>query len=189
MKGIEYTSIPVNLVAGEQKADEYSKLNPVQGVPTLVTDEGRAMTQSMSILEWLEEAYPEPSILPVDPFDRAEVRAAAMVIAADVHPVNNLKVIGKLKTMGHSQEEAVQWMNDWMTRGFHAFSKLIRPDTPFCFGDEPGLADICLIPQLYNAHRWGCDLAPFERLTEIESRCLALDTFATARPEAQPDAT
>lgn len=117
----------------------------------------------------------------------AQVRAAAMVVACDIHPVNNLKVGAKLKSMGHDQDDVVAWMNDWMIRGFTAFQALIPKDTAYCFGDAPGLADICLIPQLYNAHRWGCDLSPFTRLTEIEARCLALSAFDTARPETQPD--
>ncbi|OWU75112.1 maleylacetoacetate isomerase [Marinibacterium profundimaris] len=188
LKGIACKQLSVNLVTGEQVAEGYARLNPAAGVPALVLDDGQVLTQSMAILEWLDETYPSPPLLPSDPLDRARVRAAALGIATDVHPVNNLRVVGRLRSMGHGQGEAVAWMNDWMTRGFTAFSQLIRPDTPFCFGDRPGLADLCLIPQLYNAHRWGCDLAPFGRLTGIETRCLALEAFATARPEAQPDA-
>lgn len=189
MKGIEVEHVPVNLVAGDQRAEDYVALNPGQGVPTLITDEGAVLTQSMAILDWLETVYPTPALLPEDPVERAHVRAAALVIASDVHPVNNLRVTARLKAMGHSQDEATEWMNDWMTRGFTAYQALVRPDTDFSFGDAPGLADICLIPQLYNAHRWGCDLTPFARLTEIEARCLALPAFAAARPEAQADAT
>ncbi|SFJ53486.1 maleylacetoacetate isomerase [Celeribacter neptunius] len=188
LKGVGYEPIPVNLVAGEQRAEGYATLNPARGVPTLVLDDGRVLTQSMAILEWLDRTYPEPALLPDDPFERALVQAAALGLATDVHPVNNLRVVQRLKQMGHSQDETVAWMNDWMEQGFAAFAALIRPDTPFCFGDTPGLADICLVPQLYNAHRWGADLTPFARLTEIEARCLALPAFAAARPEAQPDA-
>lgn len=189
LKGIDFTSVPVNLVAGEQKAEDYVRINPGLGVPTLVTEDGTVLTQSMAILDWLEEVYPEPALLPVDPVERAHVRAAAMVIAADVHPVNNLRVVGELKKMGHTQEEAIDWMNLWMTKGFTAFQSLIRSDAPFCFGDSPSLADLCLVPQLYNARRWGTDLTPFARLIEIEQRCLALPAFDDARPEAQPDAS
>lgn len=188
LKGVGYEPIPVNLVAGEQRAEDYAALNPGRGVPTLVLDDGRVLTQSMAILDWIERTYPEPALLPDDPFERAEVQAAALGIATDVHPVNNLRIVQKLKAMGHTQDETVAWMNDWMEKGFAAFAALIRSDTPFCFGDTPGLADICLVPQLYNAHRWGADLSAFPRLTEIEARCLALPAFAEARPEAQPDA-
>ncbi|MAM59914.1 maleylacetoacetate isomerase [Maritimibacter sp. UBA3975] len=189
LKGIGYEPVPVNLVAGEQRASDYAKVNPGLGVPTLVTDEGVTLTQSMAILEWLEETHPEPALLPADPAERAHVRAAALGIATDIHPVNNLRVVGQLKTMGHSPDDTVDWMNHWMSEGFAAFQSLIRPDTPFAFGDAPGLADICLVPQLYNARRWGTDLTPFTRLTEIEAACLAHPAFDAARPEAQPDAT
>lgn len=189
LKGIVFQTSPVNLVAGAQNAPDYASLNPGQGVPTLVLADGTVLTQSMAILDWLEESYPKPPLLPADPVGRARVRAAALSIACDIHPVNNLRVITELKAMGHSQDEAVIWMNTWMTRGFAAFERLIAPDTDFCFGAAPGLADLCLVPQLYNAHRWGCDLTPFARLTKIEARCLALPAFDTARPENQPDAT
>ncbi|RVU86249.1 maleylacetoacetate isomerase [Leucothrix sargassi] len=188
LKGIEYDTSPVDLLKGEESDPDYVKLNPGQSVPTLVLDDGQVLTQSMAILDWLEEAHPEPSLLPMDVIERSKVRAASLTIATDVHPVNNLRVVAKLKSMGHSQEEAVAWMNDWMTRGFTAFEQLILEDTPYCFGNTPGLADICLVPQLYNAHRWGCDLTPFKRLTEIESRCLTHAAFDAARPENQPDA-
>jgi maleylacetoacetate isomerase len=188
LKGVAYEAIPVNLVSGEQRSEQYSALNPGQGVPTLVLDDGTVLTQSMAILEWLEETHPQPALLPSDPVGRARVRAAAFGIATDVHPVNNLKVVNRLKSMGHSQDEAVEWMNDWMTRGFNAMQSLIDPATDYCFGDRPGLADICLVGQLYNAHRWGCDLKSFTRLTDIEKRCLLLPAFDAARPENQPDA-
>ncbi|MCB1311284.1 MAG: maleylacetoacetate isomerase [Sedimentitalea sp.] len=188
LKGIAFTAVPVDLVAGEQNAQDYVALNPGHGVPTLVLDDGTILTQSMAILDWLEETCPDPALLPADPVGRAKVRAAALTIATDVHPVNNLRVVAKLKSIGHSQDETVAWMNDWMARGFTAFQRLIDPDAPFCFGDTPGLTDLCLVPQLYNAHRWGCDLTPFARLTGIERRCLALPAFDMARPETQPDA-
>lgn len=189
LKKVTYQTIPVDLTAGEQNSPEFNKINPGQAVPALVLDNGAVIPQSMAILEWLEETFPEPALLPDNPEARAKVRAAALGIASDVHPVNNLRVTAKLKSLGHGQEVIEDWMNDWMTRGFKAFLQLISDDAPFCFGDSPGLADICLIPQLYNAHRWGCDLASFSRLTEIETRCLALPAFDAARPENQPNAS
>jgi len=188
MKGISYTPVAVDLVAGAHKAPDYTALNPIAGVPTLILDDGTALTQSMAILDYLDAIAPDPPLLPTDPVAAAQVRAAALVVACDIHPVNNMKVGGKLKAMGHSQDDVVAWMNDWMTRGFTAYQALIRPDTAFSFGEAPCLADLCLVPQLYNAHRWGCDLAPFARLAEIEARCLALPAFDAARPERQPDA-
>jgi len=188
LKGIAYEAVPVDLVAGGQNAPDYVAMNPGQGVPALVLEDGSVLTQSLAILDWLEESYPEPALLPCAALERAHVRAAALTIAADIHPVNNLRVVARLKSMGHSGPETVDWMNGWMMRGLTAFDRLINPGTSFCFGDTPGLADLCLIPQLYNAHRWGCDLTPFSRLTEIEQRCLALPAFDHARPENQPDA-
>lgn len=189
LKGLPFETAAVDLVAGAQKDPAYTALNPVAGVPTLLLEDGTALTQSMAILEWLEAAHPDPALVPADPVAAAHVRAAAMIVACDIHPVNNLKVGGKLKQMGHAQEDVVAWMNDWMTRGFTAFQTLLPDDTPFCFGNAPGLADLCLIPQLYNAHRWGCDLTDFARLIDIEARCLALPAFEAARPENQPDAS
>jgi maleylacetoacetate isomerase len=189
LKGIAYDTVPVNLVARDHESGAYAALNPARGVPSLELDDGTVLTQSMAILEWLDEAHPEPALLPAGPVARAHVRAAALVFASEVHPVNNLRVINRLKAMGHSQDETVDWMRHWMTRGFEAFTQLIEPDTDFAFGATPGLADLCLVPQVYNARRWGLDLSPFARLTEIEARCLALPAFYAARPEAQPDAT
>jgi maleylacetoacetate isomerase len=189
LKGVAYETAPVDLVAGQQRAPDYRAINPIGGVPALVLEDGAVLTQSMAILEWLEAARPEPALLPPDPVEAAKVRAAAMVVACDIHPVNNLKVVQKLKGLGHDQAAATAWMNDWMAEGLTAFQALLPTDTPFCFGDVPSLADLCLVPQLYNAHRWGCDLTGLSRLTEIEAQCLARPEFADARPETQPDAT
>ena len=189
LKGIAYEAIPVDLAKGEQNAAGYAKVNPGQGVPALDLGHGTVLTQSMAILDWLEETRPEPALLPAGALARAQVRAASLVIATDIHPVNNLRVVSRLKAMGHDADEAISWMNDWMTRGLTAFSQMIAPDTPFAFGETPGLADLCLVPQLYNARRWGCDLTPFARLAAIETRCLGIPAFDAARPENQPDAT
>jgi len=188
LKGIAYDIVPVDLVAGDQRSDAYRAMNPGQGVPSLVLDDGTVLTQSMAILDYLETVHPTPPLLPQDPVARAHVRAAADQIALDIHPVNNLKVVTYLKSLGHTQDEAVTWMNHWMTEGFTAFQSLLRPETPFCFGEAPGLADLCLVGQMYNARRWGCDLAHFARLVEIDARCQGIDAIARAMPEAQPDA-
>ena len=189
LKGLAFDTVPVDLLAGAQRSDDYLALNPIGGVPSLMLDDGTVLTQSMAILEYLEAVHPAPALLPGDPVDSANVRAAACVIASDIHPVNNLKVVAAIKEMGHSQEEAVQWMKDWMLRGLLAYQALLPGGTEFSFGDTPSLADICLIPQLYNAHRWGTDLSALTRLTAIETRCLALPAFAAAHPNQQPDAT
>ena len=181
--------MPVNLVAGEQQATAYATINPGMGVPSLELDDGRIITQSVALLDYIDEVWPEPPLLPDDPVDRAQVRAAAAQIALDIHPVNNLKVLAYLKgPLGHSQDETVTWMNHWMTEGFTAFSALIRPDTPYCFGDSISIADLCLVGQMINARRWGCDTAPFSRLVDIDARCRENEAIARALPEAQPDA-
>ena len=189
LKGVAYDLEPVDLPKGEQKADSYAALNPMKGVPTLVLDDGTALTQSMAILDYIDTVWPEPPLYPADPRERALVDAAAHAIALDIHPVNNLKVLGYLKgTLGHSQDETVDWMRHWMHEGFTAFQQLIRPGTPFCFGDTIGMADLCLVGQMVNARRWGLDLAPFARLVEIDARARERDAVQRGMPENQPDA-
>ncbi len=188
MKGLDYTSRSVNLVDGAQSHDDYAALNPIKGVPTLILDDGTVLTQSMAILDYLDHIAPEPALLPRDnPALRARILAAAMVFATDVHPVNNLKVVHRVKELSNA-DEGVAWMRHWMGDGFRAFDALIEPDTPFSFGDTPTLADICLVAQLYNAHRWDVDMTATPRLLDIEARCLDLPAFDAARPENQMDA-
>jgi len=189
LKDVKFDTIAVNLVKGEQRDAAYAALNPLASVPTLVLPDGTVLTQSMAILDYLEETRPSPALLPVDPVMRAKIRTAALTVAMDIHPVNNLKVGAFLKSdMGQTQDDVIRWMNEWMRRGFTAFQAQIATNGDFCFGDTLTQADICLVPQLYNAHRWGLDLAPFARLVEIENKCLSLPAFAAARPENQPDA-
>lgn len=187
LKGFEYEIAPINLVKNQQHTSEYTALNPGKGVPMLELDNGRHLTQSMAIIEYLDTLRPEPAILPTDPFKRAQVMAAAHVIALDIHPVNNLRVVQHLNAMGHSKDETIDWMVHWMHKGLIAYQKMIQKDTPFSFGNTPDLADICMVAQLVNARRWGLDLTPFARAVEIEQNCLKLDAFKHARPEAQPD--
>ncbi|MEL6617936.1 MAG: maleylacetoacetate isomerase [Pseudomonadota bacterium] len=188
LKGVEASIVPVDLLADEQGGDDYARLNPSKGVPTLVTDDGTVLTQSLAIMDYLDAIAPEPPLLPGDAVQRAHVLAASLVVAVDIHPVNNLKVLNKLKEMGHSQDECIAWMHHWMAEGLTAFATLIDSDAPYCFGDAPGFADICLVAQLYNAHRWGVSLDPYPRLAQIETRCLAHPAFAAAHPDNQPDA-
>lgn len=188
LKGIAHQIVPVDLTQGHQHDAAYAALNPIRAVPTLITDAGDVLTQSMAILTYLDRVYPDPALFPSDPRDRARVEAAAQVIAADVHPVNNLKIRNRLVDMGHTEAEVVSWMNHWMAQGLAAFDALVDPGTPFAFGDAPSVADLCLVPQLFNAHRWGLDLSPYPRLTTIEARCLDLPAFQQAHPDNQPDA-
>ncbi|MGB0929008.1 MAG: maleylacetoacetate isomerase [Pikeienuella sp.] len=190
LKGMAYETIPVDLVSGAQRAPDYVTKNPVKGVPTLVLSDGTVLTQSLAILEYLDHIAPEPALLPTDPVQRAQVQAAAQVIATDIHPVNNLKIVARLKSEhGLSGDDGIEWMRHWMTEGFHAYQALLPDGPTFSFGNTPQLCDICLVAQLYNAHRWGVDMTPFGRLLQIEEHALKLPAFDAARPENQPDAS
>ena len=191
MKGLEYETVPVHLLedGGQQHAPDYVAINPSHLVPTLVLDDGTPLTQSLAICEYLDITNPEPPLLPSDPVQCAHVKAAALVLAADVHPVNNLRVVQHLEAnFGASREDSAEWMRHWTGKGFDALQQMVCDDTPFTFGDTPGFADICLVAQYYNARRWDLDLTPYARLTEIEQNCLSLPAFDAARPENQPDA-
>lgn len=188
LKGVPYDIRCVNLTDGAQHRSGYAALNPAQGVPTLVLDDGTVLTQSMAILEWLDDAYPSTALLPSDPVKRAQVRAAAQIIAMDIHPINNLKVTEHLKGMGHSADEVSDWMCHWMAQGFAAFQAMISPEGPFSFGDTLTQADLCLVGQMVNARRWGLDLTPFARLVSIDKAARAIPAIAAALPENQPDA-
>ena len=188
LKGIAHEIVPVNLVKGEQRTPEYTAINPGRGVPVLELNDGTRLSQSLAIIDYLEALYPDPAILPADPLARARTMAAAHQVALDIHPVNNLRVVQHLETLGHSKADSVAWMVHWMQEGLTAFQAMIRPDTRFSFGDRPDLADICMVAQLYNGRRWGLDLTPFQRIIDIEQACLALPAFDAARPENQPDA-
>ncbi len=189
LKGLAWESIPVHLVKGEQRDPGYVAHNPSGFVPTLVLEDGTELVQSMAILDYLEAVYPDPALLPADPLARARVLAAAHVIAMDTQPVTNVGVVGHLKaTYGVDMQGGIDWMVHFMQRNLAAFDKLIARDGTFCFGESPTWADLCLVPQLYNAHRWGVDLDRFPRLLNIERAALALPAFDAARPENQPDA-
>ena len=189
LKGVAFEQVPVHLVKGEQKSDAYRALNPLGLVPALELGDGTVLTQSLAILDWLDRTQPEPPLLPADPVARAQVMGAGMAIAVDTHPIQNVGVVAHFKAMsGGDQQAGIDWMIHWMRRGFDAFQALCRSDTTYAFGDAPSYADICLIPQLYNAHRWGMDLSPYPRQTAIETACLAHRAFDAARPENQPDA-
>jgi len=191
LKAVEAELIPVHLVrdGGEQHRADYRVIHPGGTVPALVLDDGTVITQSLAIIGLLDELYPEPALLPATPVERARVRAAAELIACDIHPINNLRVGQYIKgTLGHDQAAVVAWMHHWMRGGLDAFQRLIAAEAPFCFADQPSVADLCLVPQLYNARRWDLDLAGLERLVAIEQRCLAMPAFLAARPEAQADA-
>jgi len=175
---------------GEQFSPDYRALNPQALVPTF-TDEAGPLTQSLAIIEYLDERYPHPPLLPADPHPRAQVRAMALTVACDIHPINNLRVLRYLKRELQVDEAGIEtWYRHWVAEGLAALEVLVGcgPGGGFCWGDRPGLADICLVPQIVNARRYACDLSAFPRLTAIEAHCRALAAFRDAAPENQPDA-
>jgi len=182
----------VHLRMGNQRAQDYLALNPQGLVPALALDDGHVLTQSLAIIEYLDETHREPPLLPADPVQRARVRAIALAIACEIHPLNNLRVLNYLiGTMGASREQKDDWYRHWIDVGFDALEKMLARDRAtgrFCHGDSPTLADICAVPQLANARRFDIDLSPYPTLVRIESACNALPAFADAAPARQPDA-
>lgn len=192
LKNIPYAAKSVHLVrhGGEQKTPAYRALNPQGLVPTLVLDGGEVLTQSLAIIEYLDETVPEPPLLGSDLLGRAQVRALAQIVAADIHPLNNLRALRYLKApLGHAQPEIDSWVRNWIAEGFAALeAHAAKHQERFSCGDRPSLADICLVPQMYNARRFASDLTPYPRLVEIDAACRELPAFAAAAPEAQADA-
>jgi maleylpyruvate isomerase len=194
-KGLDYDFVPVNLVEGEQSRPDYLARNPQGLVPALEADRV-ILTQSPAILEWLEEVFPDKPLLPSDPVQRARVRAFAAAIGCDIHPIQNLRVLKKVKAdYGADQEGAAAWARHWITTGFDALEQLAelsaqadREASGFLFGDGPTLAEVYLVPQMYNAHRFGVDLAPYPRLVAADAAARALPEFERAAPENQPGA-
>lgn len=189
LKGVTAEQVSRHLRKGEQRAPDFLALNPQGLVPALETDDGTVLTQSLAILEWLEETHPTPPLLPTDPVLRAEVRAFALAIACDIHPVQNLKVLARLRAMGQPEEAVTGWARDVIAEGLAACEALVRDRPgPFLFGDAPTLADLCLVPQLFNARRFATPLDGLPRLLSAEAACMALPAFADTAPEKQPDA-
>ncbi len=190
LKNISYDNAFVHLAKGEQfKA--FAALNPQKLVPALEID-GELLTQSLAIIEYLEETKPEPPLLPKDSLGRARVRALALHVACDIHPLNNLRVLKYLVgSLGASEGEKLAWYRHWIKEGLEAIETTLARDAAtgtFCHGDRPSLADICLVPQAANARRFDCPLEPYPTVRRIEAACLALPAFDKARPENQPDA-
>lgn len=192
LKGLSYEYKPVHLLkdGGQQLSPEYRRLNPNALVPSLV-DGDQVLTQSLAIIEYLEELHPQPPLLPADPAGRARVRAIAQTIACDIHPLNNLRVLKYIKgTLGASEEAKNEWYRHWVQQGLAALEAML--DSPatgrYCHGDTPTLADLCLVPQMANARRFDCDLSRVPTLVRIDAACRALPAFADAAPDKQPDA-
>ena len=189
LKGLAVEHLFHHLRRGEQRAPDYLCLNPQGLLPSLEADDGTVLTQSMAICEWLDETHPEPPLLPGTPVDRARIRAFAQAIACDIHPVQNLKVLARLRAEGWPEEKVTGWARDTIQEGLEACETLLAGTTgPFCFGPTPTLADICLIPQIGNAKRFGADISRLARISEATAACAAHPAFAAAAPERQPDA-
>jgi maleylpyruvate isomerase len=193
LKGLDYEQLPIHLRrgGGEQFGAAYQAINPQALVPAL-EDGGRVLIQSLAIMEYLDERFPKPPLLPQAPADRAFVRSMALVIACEIHPIQNLRVLVHLKnSLKHSDEDVNRWAQHWINLGLSALEQMVAAQSQrgkFCFGDAPTMADICLIPQLANARRFNCNLADFPSLMTIDENCMILPAFANAAPEKQPDA-
>jgi maleylacetoacetate isomerase len=191
LKGLQYQSIVKMLGKGEQRSPEYLAVNPQGLIPALEIPEG-VLSQSLAIIEYLDEQYPTPPFLPKDALGRAQVRSMALAIACDVHPLNNLRVLNYLKQQLQQDETNVNtWYRHWVTTGFVGLEELVQRHSSngrYCFGDSLSLADILLVPQMFNARRFNTDLSPFPTLVGISTHLEAQPAFAAARPEVQPDA-
>ncbi len=194
LKGLPYTYAPVHLLkdGGQQRTADYQRVNPAQLVPTLV-DDGHTLGQSLAIMEYLEETHPEPPLMPRDPLCRARVRALAQSVACEIHPLNNLRVLQYLDNdLKLDEATKATWYRHWITVGFTAIESMLANDPStgtYCHGNTPGLADCCLIPQIANSRRFDTPLDAFPTIRRIEQACLALEAFAKAAPQLQPDAT
>jgi maleylacetoacetate isomerase len=190
IKGLSGDMVSVHLQkeGGQHRKPEYRAINPQMRVPALKLDSGEVLTQSLAIIEYLDEVDPQPPLLPRDPVERAKVRALALAIACDIHPLNNLAPLRYLKNeLGQEQSKIDAWYHHWILEGFEALETMVQPG-PYAFGGEVTLADVCLVPQIYNARRLKVPLERFPKLVAIDAACAKLPAFEQARPENQPDA-
>jgi maleylacetoacetate isomerase len=191
LKGLAPEPRFVHLRRGDQKGEAYRALNPQGLVPALETGDGQVLTQSLAIVEWLDESFPEPPLLPADRDTRARARAFALAIACDIHPLQNLRVLRYLKALYRQEQAGLDaWCRHWVGEGLAGCERLLarEPAAAFAFGDRPGLAEVCLVPQMFSADRFGLDHAPMPRLRALRAACEALPAFADAHPSKQPDA-
>lgn len=192
LKGLAVEQIAVDLRGEAHLTEAYRAVHPQQLVPALALDDGRVLIQSGAIIEWLEERYPDPPLLPAEPFARQRVRALAAIVASDIHPVNNRRILETLRRRFGADEAAIdEWCGSWIGAGFDAFEALLAADAArgaFCAGDAPTLADLHLVPQVESARRFKVDLARWPRIAAVDAACAQLDAFARAAPALQPDA-
>ena len=193
LKQLEYESAFIHLIkdGGQQRSEEYQNINPQMLIPSLKLETNDVLHQSLAIIEYLDETYPQTPLLPGNTLQRAQIRAFALSICCDIHPLNNLRVLGYLRdTLSIAENQRTTWYQHWITQGFTALEKRLQQtkrEGSFCFGKQATLADICLVPQVYNAKRFQCDLEPYPLIQEINHHCLTLDAFKHAAPEMQTD--
>ena len=189
LKGLDYESVPVHLVkdGGHNRRPEFRAVNPQMRIPALVAPGGDVLIQSLAIIEYLDETHPDPALLPKDAIARAQARALAQIIACDIHPLNNVGALRYLKREMHQEQSAIDaWYHHWVSEGFEAFEALAQPG-PYACGNKVTVADLCLVPQVYNARRLKVPLEKFPKIVGIDAACLKLPAFDRARPENQPD--
>jgi maleylacetoacetate isomerase len=190
LKQLDHETAAIHLLRNEHSKPEYLGVNPQGLVPAIEAD-GHTLIQSLPIIEYLDETHPEPPLLPPDAAGRSRVRALAAVVACDIHPLNNLRVLRYLtRSLGQDQGAVETWYNHWIDTGFAALESLLAGDTRtgiYCHGDRPGLADIALVPQVVNSQRYRLDLSPYPTIARIFETCMKLDAFAAAHPDRQPD--
>ncbi len=190
LKGVEYRYTGVNIRVGEQSSDSYRELNPSKGVPYFIDEDGNRFSQSLAIIQYLDERYPQSPLLPKDKVEKARVMELSAAIACDMHPVNNLRVLGYLsKNFGVNDQQKSQWYTHWINEGFTAVETLLQRygSGDYCFGNAPSLADCCLVPQVANAERMGCDLSAYPRVLAVYNHCQQQPAFQQAAPKSQPD--
>ena len=190
LKGLGYDYVPVHLARGDQKKAEFAAVAPEQLVPVLELDDGTRISQSMAIIEYLDETHPTPPLLPADALGRARVRGLAQAIACEIHPLNNLRVLKYLvRDLGVSDDAKNTWYRHWVRQGLEGFERQLAagPQSTFCFGDTPTLADCCLVPQIFNARRFDCDLIGLPRTMAVFDACMVLPAVQAAQPSACPD--
>jgi maleylacetoacetate isomerase len=190
LKGLKYEPVFVHLAKGQHRESAYAAVNPQALLPTLELDGGKRLTQSLAIMEWLEEQHPTPPLLPKDPLARARVRSLAYLVASEIHPLNNLRVLQHLKrALGQSQEQIDTWYRYWIADGLSKLeADLAGGSGKFCHGDAPTMADCCLVPQVFNAKRFNSDLSPYPVTMRVFENCMKLEAFDRAQPSKQPDA-
>jgi maleylacetoacetate isomerase len=190
LKGLGYDTLAIHLQkeGGQNRKPAYRAINPQMRLPTLELEDGERITQSLAIIEYLDEVHPQPPLLPSEPVARAQVRALAQLVACDIHPLNNIGPLRYLKNeLGQDQSKIDAWYHHWVREGFDALEAMIRPG-PYAYGAEVTLADICLVPQIANARRLKVPLAPYPKIVAVDAACAELEAFEQARPENQPDA-